>query len=326
MKDSDFNQNNDSYDFSNQNLVEFPLLSQASSVVRLNLSNNTIKSFPKIDEYRFLRSLDISSNRISDLSILSSLTSLHVLDCSYNQLTSLSFTSNLLNLEILKASHNKVAKITAKFPQNLLSIDLSYNNITSLEFLQSHCPTGIERIDLSNNKLDSLLNLKYISVFQNLRVLNVGFLDKFLNLNILSFVKHMCPCLEVFDDTECSHLDTSDEWNDNELINILVNGDEEEFRALLMNNSQLRWDEPIYFDFVQNVPPTPLKEVNERLRNVEMLTEQDQNRNIRLEMDRFDEDIEEIRREINELKQQTLQISQLLFVHDKALQQIWESH
>ena len=93
-----------------------------------------------------------------------------------------------------------------------------------------------------------------------------------------------------------------------------------------MDNSELRWDEPVFFDFVQNVPPTPLREVNERLRNVELLTEEQENRKMRIDSDRFDEDIAEIRREINELKQQTLQISQLLFVHDKALQQIWESH
>ena len=326
MKDSDITQNNDSYDFSNQNLVEFPLVPQASSIIRLNLSNNNIKSFPKIEEYKFLRYLDISSNRISDLSILNSLTSLHVLDCSFNQLSSLSFTANLLNLEILNASHNRIAEITSNLPQNLLSIDLSYNHISSFEFLQEKCPTGIEKLFLSNNKVDSIMDLKYISVFRNLRILNVGFLDKFLHLRILSFVKYILPYLEVFDDTDCSHLDTSNEWDYNELINILLNGDEEEFRGYLMDNSELRWDEPVFFDFVQNVPPTPLREVNERLRNVELLTEEQENRKMRIDSDRFDEDIAEIRREINELKQQTLQISQLLFVHDKALQQIWESH
>lgn len=315
-------------DYSKQNLTSFPSIPNQTSIVRLNISDNFLTALPSMDNFKSLRFLDISSNNISDFSPLESMTTLRELDCSNNNLISLDFSSKLLNLEILKASNNKIHSIHTNLPMKLKSLDLSYNELSTLEFLQTYCPTEIEKIDVSHNLYDSILNLKYISVFQRLRILNVGFMNKNKELRLLSFVKHICPCIEVFDGYECKNLTADDEWDDSKLIEVLVRGDEGEFRKMLtFSNSVLRWDEPFFFDYIKDSPPSPLKEVNERLRHVELLANETKISEAPIQHDvELDEDFQNIRKEIQELKKITLQLSQIVYVHDRALQQLWESH
>jgi GTPase SAR1 family protein len=130
------------YDRSNQGLLIFPsqLLrkhnDEKQSVTAIDLSNNVIDSLPtSIGLFPNLRVLQLSANEITSLpaELCKELQRLEVLDLSKNRLTSLpSAISDLLSLNSLILGDNDLAR---------LPIELG-------------CLTGLQKLDLSNNRLD----------------------------------------------------------------------------------------------------------------------------------------------------------------------------
>ncbi|CAF0798628.1 unnamed protein product [Rotaria sp. Silwood1] len=118
-------------------------------------------------------SLMISSKRLPSSSL------------SYNQITEL----NLSNLQLIK-----IDSFPFEYLPNLISLDLSYNQLISInsDWSKYH-ENFIEKLNISHNKLETLLFLKD---FKYLKILNItenlfGNIEKFLSLHLCSTIEHL---------------------------------------------------------------------------------------------------------------------------------------
>ena len=314
----------ESLDYSKQRLVEFPEIEKPSHCTKLNISSNLIAALPLLSEFTSIRVLDISHNKLTDLSPLSQLLTLRELDCSFNRITSIDFASDIPFLEVLRASHNRISSIQTCLAKSLIDIDLSSNEFSGLEFLQSKFPNTIERIDVSSNIFDEIFELRYISVFQNLRVLNVSLYEDNRDILIEEFVKQLCPSLEVFDGADVSQI-PSDTFPISQLLDTLVNGNEAELRAMLASNVEkaISWEAPSFVEFSEEpiIPiPAPLKKLDARLQNIEMSIPEIRGKRKEIKKEKY----KKIREELVEIQRELSNLSKILLVHDKALESLYQ--
>ena len=343
MDETQQRQTRDQIDFSQTNASTFPTITRPNIVIRMNASRNSISDLPNRSIFTRLRYLDLSSNNFQDLSPLGGLPSLLELDISNNFVQNLDFLRDLALLEVLHASNNKISRVIC-LPENLIDIDLSNNNLKSLEFLDSPnegsnepFPHGLERLNISGNNITQIISLRYITVFLQLRELDVGLLDANRNLQLLPFVKSLCPSLQTFDGADLRDVDEY-AFNLEDLIQVLTSGSEQALRSFISGiETGIRWDPPTFIDYDDDTPPTPLKTIEDRLRVLEERVADDQyatptknkyqNQTATLISPYNEQDdnavIAAMQNEINELKQQVAQIAEILYVHDRALRQLW---
>lgn len=319
--------NRDNVDYSSQSLTEFPQISRENLVINFNLSNNMIKKFPSLSNFTNVRRLNISCNKFTDLTPLSAMSALDELDCSYNSVTNIDFIGDLKKLRSLNASHNNIKKVNCKFPEDLFKLDLSFNQFTSLDFLESVNPEKIENLYLEGNQVNEIISLKFIAVLKVLRILTTGLLDKNPGIKLLSFVKFLCPSLQFFDEADCSDaFNDSGEWSDQEILNIFLNGTDEDLRRVLcQNNMQVLWEDPEFIAYdVDPEDDSPLFN-SKFLSHVErrLIRFEDRITEIENNTPEVDKSISQIRREMSEMKEQMDKLVRILFAHDKALEKIW---
>lgn len=318
-------QKRDNIDYSEQGLTEFPAIPKPNLVIKMNLSINLLRILPSMHEFNFLRYLDVSNNKFTDLSALSRLNSLRELDISHNRIVSLGFVATLPNLEILRASFNRIVAVSASMPQSLIDLDLSHNEINSLEFLQKKVPVTIERIDVSNNLIIHVMQLRYIAVFQNLRILNAGLYHQNQGIQIIPFLKHICPSLELFDDNDCDEPKSPNFPDDETLFECLMGGDETELQILLQKEDKsITWDEPTFIPFnsYETELQAPINDLEQRLHSIESRIPNPKLLSPVRDDPQEIKTINALRHDIGELKKQLAQLSQMLFVHDAAVKQI----
>jgi hypothetical protein len=267
--------------------------------------------------FTILRSLDLSNNQFTDVSPVSAARNLRELDISGNSISDLSFCAALANLEVLRASSNAIATIDTPLPDSLAILILADNRFTDLEFMESCVsPTGLEVLDVSGNDVATLISLRYLPLFEQLRDLKVGITEAMPNVPVLQFVKFLCPTLEAFDDESLADVDF--DFPDDELIDFLKRGDEAGLCEFLIGavGPPIKWATPEFVDFQGGAA---VGELEERIRAVEARIPATPVRR-----DADDAVIREIKEDVRAIKDQVAQIARLLFVHDRALGQIWE--
>ena len=332
-------------DISQTNVTSFPTITKPGVVLRLNASRNMISNLPDMDSFARLRYLDLSQNNLQDVSPLASLTSLLELDISFNHIIDINFIQNLISLEILHASNNELNQIGNVLPERLIELDLSNNMLNSLDFLDSPnvsndpFPFGLEKLIISGNNISEIINLRYITVFSKLRELDVGLLDEEenRNLQLLPFVKSLCPTIQIFDETDMTNVDEL-AVNPEDLIQVLTSGSEQALRDFISDvDVGIKWDEPVFIEFDDDSPMTPLKNLESRVRSLEekvddesfstpVKGEDHQIGTLLSPYGKPDDNqlISSMQHDIAEMKQQIAQIAKLLYVHDCALRQIWD--
>ena len=332
---------NDTVNCADQQLTEIPDIQKPQLVVTLNASDNLIKNLPEMRPFTMLRYLDLSNNKIIDVSPLYCLQSLRELDISNNRVTNLDFAENLDSLEVLRASRNRIREILVPLPENLIDIDISNNELTNLDFMERNIPVGIEKIDVSGNAIDSLISLRFLAVFQQLHTFTVGLLEIFKRHKVLQYAKHLCPSLEFFDDVKCDHIGEPD-FDTEKLIDILVNLNESDLEDLLSDGTigEIVWDEPAFIPFEEDdvtIPLTPIRALQDRIKYIEEQIEnqpQEQPRNTKASglgtllspfpKSDLRQDLSDLKQSVWELGQQMVKVAELLYVHDRALKQLWE--
>ena len=333
----------DTIDITQRSISEFQTIVKPNFILHLYASRNFFTKLPNMSGFTALREMDLSRNKFVDLSPLADIISLQILNISYNRVYNINFIQELTSLEEFNASNNKISKIDCAFPQSLVYLDLSNNEISDLSFFDENFPAQLESLDISGNSIDQIIELKYISVFQQLSYLRVGLLHIYPDINIVPFVKHLCPSLQSFDDENVANANNDsmdDIANEDELYNILVNGTEQQLYSFLSNKSaRIMWDEAKFYPYDADIPPTPLKFIEQRLNAIEnqvqehfaspkkqpppptesatLLSPFGTNKN-------DNPAIQSIQHEIQEIRQYLTQITEILFVHDKALNHLWE--
>ena len=318
----------DDVEMSNQGLNQFPQIDETDSVETIDVSSNSIRDLPYLDNFVTLRSLNISNNKISDLKPLSGLQSIIELNCSSNSIESLEPLSSLSTLKVLIASNNRIREITKPPSKSLIEIDLANNKFESFEFLQDKLGNKLQNLDISGNNINEIRSLRYIAVFTQLISINVGLVNQNPELKVAQFAKYLCPMLENIDGADCADIDTTEDFNADALIDILVNGTEGELRAMLAHTTgPLQWDEPQFVPFEADIPATPLKGIEERLRKIEQkIPEETASKPEKTKDTVSQAELREIREEISELREQVIKLSELLYVHDCAMKAMWESN
>jgi hypothetical protein len=201
----------------------------------------------------------------------------------------------------------------------LLELDLSQNELDNLGFMENMLPEGIEKIDVSSNLIDELIHLRFISLYQQLTHMCVGLVERFPDLDVLAWVKYLCPTIEVFDEVDCGDVDPGD-YDDDNMIDILVRASEQDLRARLsrkVKTNAIQWKDPEFIDF-DNDSPNPWKEIQDRLANLERSVPQTPL------IGEDDAVVSGIQREMSEIRKQIAKLAELLYVHDRALKITWE--
>lgn len=316
------------FEMVNQGLKQFPQIDETEAVETIDVSQNFIRDIPSLENFVSLRSINISKNKVSDLSPLSKLQSIVEINCSKNLIESLDPLSSLQTLKVLIASENRIKDITKPLSKSLIEIDLSNNQLENFEFLQDKLGAKLQSLDISGNNITEIRSLKYIAVFTQLVSINVGLVDPNPELKVIKFAKYLCPMLDSIDGYECGTVDTNEDFNPDALLDVLLNGTEGELRAMLSHSAApIQWDEPQFVPFEADIPATPLKGIEERLRKIEQKIpdESAAKQNEKQKEQVSASEIREIRQEIAELREQVVKLSELLYVHDCAMKVMWES-
>uniref|UniRef100_U3KBC1 Leucine-rich repeat and guanylate kinase domain-containing protein n=2 Tax=Ficedula albicollis TaxID=59894 RepID=U3KBC1_FICAL len=180
-------------ELSSNKINDLSCISHMPYLLELNASKNQLTTFFNFKAPKNLREADFSYNQIpkmQDLSAYHSLTkllldfneieeirglekchSLTQLGLSHNKLTAIRGLQNL-PIKILNLSFNQIEKVNGlKNLKKLQRVDLSNNKINSLQGLEEH--DLLEFINLEENQVAELSELKWIEDLPLLRVLNL---------------------------------------------------------------------------------------------------------------------------------------------------------
>uniref|UniRef100_A0A8C3VJP2 Guanylate kinase-like domain-containing protein n=1 Tax=Catharus ustulatus TaxID=91951 RepID=A0A8C3VJP2_CATUS len=137
----------------------------------VDFSHNQIQKMQDLSEYHSLTTLLLDYNEIGEIRGLERCHSLSQLGLSHNKLTAIRGLEDL-PITILNLSFNQIEKVNGlKTLKKLQRVDLSYNKINSLEGLEGH--DLLEEINLEENQVAELKELKWIEDLPLLRVLNL---------------------------------------------------------------------------------------------------------------------------------------------------------
>ncbi|XP_039919242.1 leucine-rich repeat and guanylate kinase domain-containing protein isoform X3 [Hirundo rustica] len=141
------------------------------SLKEVDFSHNQIPKMHDLSAYHSLTKLLLDFNEIEEITGLEKCHSLTQLSLSHNRLTAIRGLENL-PIRILNLSFNQIEKVNGlKSVKALRKVDLSSNKINSLQGLEEH--NLLEVINLEDNQVAELSELKWIEDLPLLRVLNL---------------------------------------------------------------------------------------------------------------------------------------------------------
>jgi hypothetical protein len=282
--------------------------------------------------FTILRSLNLANNQLTDISPVSALRNLRELDVSANEITSLSCCEGLTTLEILRARGNRIAAITAPLPESLAILDLADNGLADREFMGSCLSRDrLQSLDVSGNHIETLISLRHLSLFTALAALKVGVLELVSGVPALPFVKALCPSLETFDDESVG--DVEGDFDEDRLIDQLVYGTEDSLREFIVRSvgARIAWQKPEFIEFRDDAPPPSDLEARVKLLEERLLQTPARHSTAQLGhllspfgKPEHSPELQGLRQDIADLRLQVVQIAKILYVHDRALMQIWD--
>jgi Leucine-rich repeat (LRR) protein len=140
------------------NLPNLPMVDcRNNKITKLSLSN-----IPN------LTSLDCSNNKITTQT-LSNIPNLTSLDCSNNQIAELTL-ADLPNLTSVNCSNNKIKHISVVNCPNLVEINLIHNELDEYPDL----PSGIRKLDLNSNKINTIPDINILTKYPNLTLFSIN--------------------------------------------------------------------------------------------------------------------------------------------------------
>ena len=147
-------------------------------MVYLDLSSCSLASLSHyraaISLLRKLRQIDISQNSITSLRFIRGLSSLETINCSNNNLQVLDGLEDCPQLCGIIAADNQIATVgDLRTLSSLRSLDLRGNALTSIAALPHHLPAALSSLDVANNELGNLSDLRYVSSLMELRRLDL---------------------------------------------------------------------------------------------------------------------------------------------------------
>jgi hypothetical protein len=190
----------------------------ASQMVQLDLSSCSLSSMSHyraaIASLRKLRHIDLSQNLITSLRPIRALPSLETINCSNNNLKVLDGLEECPQLSSIIAADNQIATIgDLRSLSRLRTLGLRGNTLCSIAALPHHLPAGLHSLDVANNELGNLHDLRYVSSLMELRRLDLRAnpltsMSHMQNINYRPFVVFLLPRISLLDSTAI----TRQEW------------------------------------------------------------------------------------------------------------------
>ncbi|XP_063096591.1 leucine-rich repeat and guanylate kinase domain-containing protein isoform X3 [Cavia porcellus] len=156
---------------SQNKLTTFFNFKPPKNLKKVDFSYNQISEMSDLSAYRALTQLILDNNEIEEISGLEMCHSLIHLSLANNKITTIKGL-NMLPIKILCLSNNQIQKVIGLEDLKVLqNLDLSHNQISSLQGLEHH--NLLEEINLEDNKIAELDEIKYIENLPILRILNL---------------------------------------------------------------------------------------------------------------------------------------------------------
>lgn len=147
---------NDLYLSSNQ-ISDIEAVAGLNNLHYLSLSDNQINDITVVSGLTNMVGLNLSNNQISDIAAVTGLTNLIWLDLWNNQISDIATVAELTNLVGLHLDSNQISDIAAVSGLNNLTMLHLYNNqIVTLNLSNSNL-SSLQRFDIGNNPLTSVL-------------------------------------------------------------------------------------------------------------------------------------------------------------------------
>nr|XP_034307872.1 leucine-rich repeat and guanylate kinase domain-containing protein-like [Crassostrea gigas] len=158
-------------DVSHNKLTKLLDFTPPKNLKEANFGYNEIEEMTDLSAYHYLTVLNLDHNKISKITGLEKCTRLQDLSLAHNKVERIHGLENL-PLQSLNLCHNHIKKIENLETLRLLrSINLAGNNIRSLAGLEDH--PLLENVDLEDNEVIDISEMKYIKESQMLRQVNL---------------------------------------------------------------------------------------------------------------------------------------------------------
>ena len=198
--------------------IEGLLTRQGSQIAQLDLSACSLTSLAHyrsaMASLQRLRHLDISQNLITTLRPVRDLPALETINCSNNNIKLLDGLADCPQISSIIAADNMIAGLGDLCAlSKLRTLGLRGNALTSVAVLPHHLPAGLHSLDVANNELGNLSELRYVSSLMDLRNLDVRAnpltsMAHMKNINYRPFIVFLLPRLALLDSSAI----TRDEW------------------------------------------------------------------------------------------------------------------
>ncbi|XP_048741969.1 leucine-rich repeat and guanylate kinase domain-containing protein-like [Ostrea edulis] len=158
-------------DVSHNKLTKLLDFTPPKNLREANFGYNEIEEMTDLSAYHYISSLNLDHNKISKITGLAKCTRLQDLSLAHNKIEKIHGLENL-PIQSLNLCHNHIKKIENLETLHLLRIvNLAGNNIRSLAGLEDH--SLLENVDLEDNEVIDISEMKYIKDSQMLRQLNL---------------------------------------------------------------------------------------------------------------------------------------------------------
>ena len=155
----------------------------------------------RLDQLRALRHLDVSRNQISSLRPIRGLPALETVKCSGNLLKVLDGLEDCPALAAITAADNIITALAdLRAHTKLRTLNLRGNALVSIAALPHHLPAALHTLDVANNDLGNLSDLRYASSLMELRRLDLRAnpftsMAHMQRIDYRPFVVCLCPAL-----------------------------------------------------------------------------------------------------------------------------------
>lgn len=177
-------------------------VSEAETVVNLNVSFKGIQSMEGIQSFVNLEELYCNNNQLTSLDISQNV-NLQVLICADNQLSNLDVTQNI-NLKSLLCWDNPLGSIDVSQNLNLEGLLCTNTQLSDLDVSQNINLIGLDCSDNQLSTLDLTANINLLELYCRNKQLTSLFIDNGNNQNLYTMVSLDNPnlaCIQVDDET-----------------------------------------------------------------------------------------------------------------------------
>lgn len=177
-------------DLSRNHLENITDLEFVTYLIYLDVSHNRLKTLLNFAAPLMLTYVNYSNNLLKYIPDISSFWSIMYLNLSHNSIEEIENLQDLKNLKFLDLSYNKIEILKNISLNSLIYLNLEHNLISTYEFTDEKYCENFLKLNLSNNRLESVNFLKLFNDMSELNLAN-NFIDNIMTLEMLKYMNSL---------------------------------------------------------------------------------------------------------------------------------------